>query len=373
MVTLPKLSLLLSTLSFSRCWNEASTKLHGSSRNKRTHTFNKVRVTNKMRVTNKVRHCTDVLGYDGMGVLTYPRVLGNSSLSIEEEAVARVFSRDVCAFEIQDCIQPNRDYVVSRPSYLMTPQYNTRKYHRGKRITQLYSDADHSALPDIKQGSWGSCAFVVYSDVMLERKYGPKIDSHDTVVRIGLQSTSQHEAALGTKSHVIIVKPRHGRVVGIEAGGGIGDELRYYWIPSDAFTYGGPGRRRESEMRLKGEGVTPRLRMDVQLLHGFYDYTLNWNSTDGLLVPYPLSDQTNCLLESLFKNIGVPTSGMRFLTRLIKSHFCKKIAVFGFSGRRSGTVFNKAERMAEWHNPRFELTTLESWARESRGLLHVYT
>ena len=109
------------------------------------------------------------------------------------------------------------------------------------------------------------------------------------------------------------------------------DELRYYWLPAITFTYGGPGRSRERMMREKGERVAPKLRPDIPRLHGMFDFSENWEKKGARKVPYPITDVSSCYVEALFSRLAtagsVPTSGIRFLTRLIKSQFCESIDV----------------------------------------------
>ena len=324
---------------------------------------------------SKQVHCVDVKGFDAMGEAKPDfAVTANQTIG---EVLRRLFTRDKCAFATRECVESFRQYVVSRPRYYLTPQFNTRLYKDGERITRMFTESERSTLPEIKAGDWGSCAFVVYGDRILESNYGRAIDDHDTVVRLGLQSIGGYAAKLGTRADVIIVKPHHGSVVGMEAGGGKSD-IRYFWIPSEAFTYGGPGKSKEELMRMSGQSLNPQLRNDVPRIHGFFDFTENWdsNATGARNVPYPLNDQTSCIVETLFDRVAspgsVPTSGMRYLTRLIKSQFCKTIDVYGFSGRRSGTFFGKGHQMARWHQPAFELRMFQAWSLVSDGRMAVH-
>eukprot|EP00899_Mesostigma_viride_P012260 jgi/Mesvir1/21034/Mv08082-RA.1 len=104
----------------------------------------------------------------------------DTGVDIIQQAVS--LKPSFCPFAIKECVEPDRP---GQGLHLLKSQ--------DKRVEDTFVPAGVDAvrrdqwekLPSVPPHSWGTCAIVASGDSVLDAEYGPDIDAHDTVVRVG--------------------------------------------------------------------------------------------------------------------------------------------------------------------------------------------
>ena len=119
-----------------------------------------------------------------------------SDLELIEETV-KVDGNNWCPYLTQECVEPDTVY---------------RRFQRNKKVagggtfsTTFFSKEQWDELPSIPKGFFGSCAFVSLADTIVTKHgWGPIIDSHDTVMRLGHPPLKGFKKDLGTRADVLL-------------------------------------------------------------------------------------------------------------------------------------------------------------------------
>lgn len=126
-------------------------------------------------------------------------------------------------------------------------------------------------LPDIPEGSLGTCAIVANSDNLLKAQRGKEIDAHDTVFRHNTP-TRGFEKNVGKKTAVVIVKSNYksgGGGAGKAQGSGAKPSIAYMLLknveqlPKSLKVDGKPAL-----LRAGGAHPIARLRRELYALYG---------------------------------------------------------------------------------------------------------
>lgn len=226
-----------------------------------------------------------------------------------------------CPFLVKNCVAPETNYIFQR---------------RGIRYNESISHDVWEALPDIREGEWGSCALVGLGDNLLDMKSGEEIDSHDVVIRLGELPTARYKAFVGTKTDAIWVR----RKAKMSNSGTTSSEhkARRWYIGHN-----------------NGNTDVPALKIFAHNLrvkegHTIVDSDLPQISLYNRFVDKKWSKQART------KKIRKPSSGFSDAILLIASKFCQRLDLYGFSSNCGGAYYNPRHLMQMTHN-----CELESW------------
>ena len=206
-----------------------------------------------------------------------------------------------CPYLTRECVKPDVVY---------------RQWKRNKRLpsggtwqTTFFTQEQVDELPSVPQGTFGTCAFVSVADTIItEKGWGPIIDSHDTVMRLGHPPLKGFEQHLGSRADVVL-----GR------GATLGAKLPPGYDPK--WTLG---------CQFKGSNAT-------------------WTKMWGMKKNYKKSDEKAPgpgLIGMLYKRMVAPmhkprgaTSGIIQGLGVILSGLCTRLDIFGMSPHNGGHYF----------------------------------
>ena len=197
-------------------------------------------------------------------------------------------------------------------------------------------------LPDLTEGSLGTCAIVANSDNLLKSRRGAEIDAHDTVFRHNTPMKG-FEKHVGTKSGLVIVKSNYkggGGGAGKAQGSGAKPSIAYMMLknidelPKSLLVEGKPAL-----LRASGAHPFARLRRE---LYGLYGAGSRKHPSGGWARPM----------------------------NVLASKLCTRVDLYGFSGNMGGKYFATSQKVRPAHAMSFEHWTYRYL--QSQGKLCVY-
>ena len=221
---------------------------------------------------------------------------------IDLELIETVIKQDGgswCPYLTRECVKPDVVY----------------KFHRGNKkkgtstvITRFFTQEQWEELPSIPKGFFGSCAFVSLADtVITEKGWGPIIDSHDTVMRLGHPPLKGFEKDLGTRADVVL-----GR------GAALGAKLP--------------------------EGYHPKWTLGCQFQGSNATAAEGWGTirddkrTDSNAGPKLMRELYQRMVDPLHKPRGA-TTGIYQALGVVFSGLCTRLDIFGMSPYNGGHYF----------------------------------
>lgn len=126
-------------------------------------------------------------------------------------------------------------------------------------------------LPDLSEGSLGTCAIVANSDNLLKAQRGKEIDEHDTVFRHNTP-TRGFEKHVGKKTGIVIVKSNYksgGGGAGKSQGSGAKPSVAYMILKNvDQLPRGLKVEGKPALLRASGAHPIAKLRRELYGLYG---------------------------------------------------------------------------------------------------------
>lgn len=201
-------------------------------------------------------------------------------------------------------------------------------------ICTYFSREKVEELPSVQPGAWGTCAIVGYGGNLIVRPRGSEIDSHTTVIRMGVVELEKYKETAGTKSTVVYIRDRRlRRTKGI-----------FVHVDKDGF-----------DIRNYPKHQRPKL-----LLYSSFQA----NGTGGWPVMSFGGDLTQHLtlasrriLRIISKNKQPPdpSSGMVLPLAILHSGYCSEVSIFGISTEMGARYWErKGRNLASNHNTAIE-------------------
>ncbi|XRB17693.1 glycosyltransferase family 29 protein [Pseudoscourfieldia marina] len=177
------------------------------------------------------------------------------------------------------------------------------------------------------KGSWGSCALVGLGDTLLLSEYGPDIDNHDVVIRMGhLPLPRNLWKHTGNRTDIVFDRT--------------GARKRDTHRPSHVAAY---------LCSQAGEKSYPNIPSFSRV-----------KGAANLFCSKCTLQRVRTFLLSVYDKISTPgrkkTSGIFYAILLMTSQVCARLDFYGFSSNGGGTYYAPAERTKDKHN-----VELENW------------
>jgi len=187
---------------------------------------------------------------------------------------------------------------------------NEKKCLQSSRQCTKFVHALWDVLPSIKPESWGKCAVVAYGDNLLKIPRGEQIDSHDTVIRLGMVPLTPFRTAAGEKNTFVWIRDRKLR------------KFKYTFINEDMYGF------RASDMELH--------HLPKALIYNSFhpNLTGGWSVISfGGDLNQNVDLLASKILQAATKSVSAPdpTSGLLLTLTLLYSRYCTYISVFGIS------------------------------------------